>query len=84
MSQPYYGSAPQEQPGGASAYHMQNQSYAPPQYGQPMPSYSPQEDKGSFREAFKIDRPKWNDLWAGILVGPSVSKLGAAQRLTPT
>ena len=70
-NQGYYGGAPQEQPGGA--YQMQEPQYQPPpqpppQYGQPMPSYTPQDNKGSFDQTFKIEKPKWNDLWAGILV----------------
>ena len=78
-SQGYYGAPPQE-----PAYQMQNappqqppyqtqdqQQYAPPpqpppQYGQPQPAYS--DEKGSFDQAFKVDKPKWNDLWAGILL----------------
>ena len=62
-SQGYYGSPPQD-PNGAQTYQMQ----PPPQYGQPGPDYNPQDGKGSFDQAFKIDKPKWNDLWAGILV----------------
>ena len=35
----------------------------PPNYGQ---QYSA-DQKPQFEEAFKIEKPKWNDLWAGIL-----------------
>lgn len=46
----------------------QNYQQAPPNYGQ---NYGPQPgfggEKPTFAEAFKIDKPKWNDLWAGIL-----------------
>lgn len=34
----------------------------PPPYPDNPPPYS------TFDEAFKIERPKWNDLWAGLLV----------------
>lgn len=34
-----------------------------------MPAYAPPQDgKGSFDQAFKIEKPKWNDLWAGVLL----------------
>ena len=48
----------------------QNQQYAqkPPGYG---PSLGPQgdfaNDKPTFEQAFKVDKPKWNDLWATAL-----------------
>jgi hypothetical protein len=29
-------------------------------------------EKPSFDQAFKIEKPKWNDLWAGILVCPMI------------
>jgi hypothetical protein len=35
----------------------------PPPYQQNMP-----QSGYSFDEAFKVEKPKWNDLWAGILV----------------
>lgn len=28
------------------------------------------DEKHSFEQTFKIEKPKWNDLWAGVLVGP--------------
>ena len=51
---------------------QQNGQYAqpPPNYGQ---NYGQAEqgygggDKPSFDQTFKIEKPKWNDLWAGIL-----------------
>lgn len=61
-------------------YPMQPQNggyqQAPPNYGQnygqpgPQPgqTYAPQDGKNTFDQAFKIEKPKWNDLWAGILV----------------
>ncbi len=40
----------------------------------PGPAYNngggapPQYDKQSFNQVFRIEQPKWNDVWAGILV----------------
>lgn len=50
--------------------YQQPQQYqqAPPQYGQPMPGYGPNPGKDTFDQAFKIDKPKYNDVWAGVLV----------------
>ena len=39
----------------------------PPTYGQNF-SAPPTEEKQSFDATFKIQKPKWNDLWAGILL----------------
>lgn len=36
----------------------------PPNYGQ---QYGGGDQKPMFDQAFKIEKPKWNDLWAGIL-----------------
>ena len=37
-------------------------------YSQPAPTYQPPQDsKESFDETFKIQKPKFHDLWAGIL-----------------
>lgn len=48
------------------------QNYAPPS-GPPPPQngYAQQNygEKPGFDQAFKIERPKWNDWWAGVLVG---------------
>ena len=48
------------------------QGYQQPTYGAPPPySYNPpqpNDEKYSFDQAFKIEKPKYNDLWAGILV----------------
>lgn len=39
---------------------------APPNYGQ---NFSPpQDNKQDFQQTFKVEGPKFNDLWAGILV----------------
>lgn len=41
---------------------------APPNYGQNYQGAPPmQGDKPTFAQTFKLDRPKYNDLWAGIL-----------------
>ncbi len=42
----------------------------PPTYGQNYQNAGPPltDGKQTFDQAFKLDRPKWNDLWAGILV----------------
>jgi hypothetical protein len=48
-----------------------NGQYAPPPgppqqgYGQQVPGYG--NEKPTFEEAFKIQKPKYNDLWAGVL-----------------
>ncbi|KAI9870598.1 MAG: putative choline transporter, neither null mutation nor overexpression affects choline transport, partial [Pleopsidium flavum] len=42
---------------------------APPNYGQNYQSAPQvQGDKATFAQAFKLDKPKYNDLWAGILL----------------
>ena len=77
---PQYGNQPQGYDGQAQ-YGNQNgyQQNPPPQAAQPPPSYdtkygepyaqAPVEgSKFSFEQTFKIDKPKYNDLWAGILV----------------
>ncbi|KAG9571103.1 DUF580-domain-containing protein, partial [Aureobasidium melanogenum] len=61
-------------------YHQQNyqepyqngQGYSqpPPNYGQnfnPRPDMNGYDNKPTFEQAFKIDKPKWNDWWAGLL-----------------
>ena len=43
----------------------------PPNYGQPLQTGGPpvqRDGKQTFSEAFKLDKPRYNDLWAGILV----------------
>lgn len=59
--QPQYAQGPPQQ---------YSQQPPPPQYNQ-QPMYTPQDGKGSFDQAFKIEKPKWNDLWAAILVSTS-------------
>ncbi|PFH57097.1 hypothetical protein XA68_15515 [Ophiocordyceps unilateralis] len=73
---------PPQQYGQQSYYYGGDQGHQayPPQdaYNHPQPSYAPpppysfnppqpNDDKYSFEQAFKIDGPKYNDLWAGIL-----------------
>lgn len=41
-------------------------SQQPPTYGQNFDIG--QDNKQSFQETFKVDKPKFNDLWAGLLV----------------
>lgn len=41
----------------------------PPQYAQNAPPPPPPQQSGyNFDDAFKIEKPKFNDLWAGLLV----------------
>ncbi|KAI0516894.1 duf580 domain-containing protein [Xylaria bambusicola] len=54
-----YGYQQQQQYGQQQQYEQQQQ-----QYGAPAPQYS---EKPMFDQAFKLERPKYNDLWAGIL-----------------
>lgn len=42
--------------------HSEAKPTVPPPYPDNPPPYS------TFDEAFKIDRPKYNDIWAGLLV----------------
>jgi hypothetical protein len=44
----------------------QNYSQAPPTYSATF--VPPQNNKQDFQQTFRITKPKWNDLWAGILV----------------
>lgn len=59
---------------------------SPPTYtqdnGQKLGAQGNLDHKQDFNQAFKIERPKWNDLWAGILVSTS-SSLVVLSRLTP-
>lgn len=76
QQQQQYQEPQQQQP--QQGYNNQSQDpngyQQPPQgqYGAP-PPYSFNPPKGndpnySFDEAFKVEKPKYNDLWAGILV----------------
>jgi hypothetical protein len=35
---------------------------------QKQPAYNPQQASQGFDEAFKVEKPKYNDIWAGLLV----------------
>lgn len=51
--------------------YQQQPQYPPPNYGQNYQNNSPTNGNGgkqTFEQAFKLDKPKYNDLWAGILV----------------
>jgi hypothetical protein len=68
-----YGQQPQQhgnqQPyGNQPPYQAQQPGMPPPNNGGPPngPGYG--NEKMTFDQNFKIQRPKWNDLWAGILV----------------
>ena len=59
-----------------------NQQPNEPKPTQPPPSYAqnftaPTDEKQTFDQTFKIQKPKFNDVWAGILVSlynaPSIS-----------
>jgi hypothetical protein len=73
QQQGYGYGAPQQQngygpPSGPPPQQQQQHNYGggmppPPNYGQQYGA----DQKPQFEEAFKIEKPKWNDLWAGIL-----------------
>ncbi|TKA77087.1 hypothetical protein B0A55_03574 [Friedmanniomyces simplex] len=54
QQQPPYGGQQQQQFGGQQ---QQQQQYGGPQY----------DTKPTFEQAFKVEKPKWNDWWAGLL-----------------
>jgi hypothetical protein len=68
--------APPGQHGQDQSYHNYNgkeeyknsdyQQGYPPQ--QPPPQQYPPENPPSYDELFKIEKPKFNDIWAGLLV----------------
>ncbi|KAK7539640.1 plasma-membrane choline transporter-domain-containing protein [Phyllosticta citribraziliensis] len=51
-------------PYGAPPPPNYGQNYGPPNGADPNYAYA---EKPTFDQAFKIEKPKWNDLWAGIL-----------------
>ncbi|KAK0824649.1 pH nine-sensitive protein 1, partial [Friedmanniomyces endolithicus] len=66
---------PQQAYGGQQQQYngQQQQQYGGPQYMPPPPSYqqglgqwSP-DNKPTFEQAFKVEKPKYNDWWAGLL-----------------
>lgn len=80
----YYNEGERQYPPPQQQYPMQNQGYQQntqeSQYSQPPPNYGRQDgqkyganvatdgSKQTFDQAFALQRPKYNDLWAGILV----------------
>src|ERR1700759_2030275 len=68
----YYQNGEGNNPG--PGYQMDDgQKFAqePPQYTNQYGAQPPQQSNGekyTFEDAFRIEKPKWNDLWAGILV----------------
>lgn len=71
----YYQGGDAPQAGGNQSYGEQavKETQPPPQYGQ-QNGYGPQvpqggwSEKPTFNQAFKLDKPKYNDLWAAIFV----------------
>lgn len=59
VQQQYEGGPPQQQ------QYQQQEMQAPPQYGK-QAEYGMGE-KQDFHQTFKIEHPKWNDLWAAVL-----------------
>lgn len=53
--------------GPPQGYDQGGKYNAPPEYGYQAPNYDPNGGKLGFEETFKIEKPKWHDLWAGIL-----------------
>ena len=55
----------------------QYQQPPPPNYGQNHQNSAPGpmtgDAKQTFDQTFKLDKPKYNDLWAGILVSPDAA-----------
>ncbi|DAA77951.1 TPA_exp: Uncharacterized protein A8136_5654 [Trichophyton benhamiae CBS 112371] len=70
----YYnpGAGTGQPPGDANYQHQPQPQHQPQQHQQQQ--YVPQDaaygelnEKQTFEQAFKVEKPKWNDLWAGIL-----------------
>lgn len=71
----YYNNGPPQaqfnQNNGYQGPNQQKYQQGPPNYGQDFQQNNgiPQGDgKQTFAQAFKLDKPKYNDIWAGILV----------------
>ena len=66
QQQPYYQS-------------QQQQSYGGPQHMPPPPSYDQAfgnwSEKPTFDQAFKIEKPKWNDIWAALMMRTLLANL---------
>jgi len=77
-AQDYYQSGPD-----AQQYDQSKYQQPPPQYGNNSyvsPNYAPQGEKQDFNQAFKLDKPKWNDWWAGLLVRSVHTRRDTAMR----
>lgn len=67
--------------GGPPLPQGQQLNHGSEEYGKPQPEYPqnppqygsgftpPMDDKQTFQQTFKIEKPKWNDLWAAVLLG---------------
>ncbi|TLD15748.1 uncharacterized protein PgNI_01664 [Pyricularia grisea] len=71
QQQPYYGpqagyGAPPPQPSQPPYGYAPQHNQGPPPPPQYVPNYNANE-KQDFAQTFKVEKPKWNDLWAGIL-----------------
>lgn len=87
---PNQGFDPQGQP--ANGYNNYNNGYtqqqgnyqppvAEPKPPPPYPENAPPPQSGqTFNEAFKIEKPKYNDIWAGILVNGPLSSFHAPKK----
>jgi hypothetical protein len=68
QGQPKY---PQQPPQYGQNFNNGNQNFAPPQGPPPAQQNGYQQngynDNKTFEQQFKVDKPKYNDLWAGIL-----------------
>lgn len=59
--------------GAAASYYGDGQTQVPPSYSHDIQNNNevlPRggDEKPTFAQAFKIEKPRYNDLWAGILV----------------
>lgn len=64
---------PPQQPQYQQQQPYQDQQPNEPKYSQQPPTYGqnftpPRDNKQTFQETFKIQKPKYNDIWAGLLV----------------
>lgn len=67
----YQESAPQQMNYAQQPEYAQKNQYQqnPPEYGNYAPqNYDAGGEKQDFSQAFKLDKPKFNDWWAGLLV----------------
>jgi hypothetical protein len=56
---------------GEQKYNASQARYDGPQYMPPPPTYAQNfgqwNEKPTFDQAFKVEKPKWTDIWAGLL-----------------